>query len=125
MSATHLWAAPAVLAGLLVGAPAIDKAGPGFLGVQVRVGPNGNGIEIVAVISGGPAEKAGLKAGDLITQLDGEAVGAVPDFVKSIGSHKAGDKVKLQFLRDGKSDEMTVTLGEIPKDLNKDPPKDK
>ena len=125
MSATHLWAAPAVLAGFLVGAPAIEKAGPGFLGVQVRVGPNGNAIEVVKPIEGGPAEKAGLKAGDLITQLDGEAVGGVQELVKSIGSHKAGDKVKLQFVRDGKAEEINVTLGEIPKDLIKDPPKDK
>jgi S1-C subfamily serine protease len=125
MSATHLLAAPAVLAGLLVGAPAIEKAGPGFLGVQVRVGPTGNGIEVVKLIEGCPAEKAGLKAGDLITQLDGEAVGGVQEFVKSISSRKAGDKVKLQISRDGKTDEINVTLGEVPKDLIKDPPKDK
>jgi S1-C subfamily serine protease len=126
MSATHVLAAPALLSALLVGAPAIEKAGPGFLGVQIRLGLNGNGLEIVKVIEGAAADKAGLKAGDLITQVDGEAVGPLQDFVKMIGGHKAGDKLKVTIFRDGTTEDVKVVLGEAPKEPPKeDPPKDK
>jgi S1-C subfamily serine protease len=126
MSATHFFTAPALVSALLVGAPAIEKPGPGFLGVQIRQGLNGNGLELVRVIEGAAADKAGLKAGDLITQLDGDAVPPLQDFVKAIGGHKAGDKLKLTIFRDGKEEEIKVVLGEVPKESPKDePPKDK
>jgi S1-C subfamily serine protease len=126
MFATQFLAAPALVSALLLGAPAIEKAGPGFLGVQIRHGLNGNGLEVVRVIEGAAADKAGLKAGDLITQLDGEAVPPLQDFVKTINGHKAGDKVKLTIFRDGKTEDIKVVLGEVPKDLPKeDPPKGK
>ncbi len=126
MFATQLLAAPALISAMLVGAPAIEKAGPGFLGVQIRLGLNGNGLEVVKVIEGAAADKAGLKAGDLITEVDGEAVGPLQEFVKMIGGHKAGDKLKVTIFRDGNTEDVTVVLGEAPKELPKvEPPKDK
>ena len=124
MSATQLLAAPALISALVIAAPAIEKPGPGFLGVQIRQGPNGGGLEVVRVVEGAAADKAGLKAGDVIMQFEGEAVGTAPEFVKVVGARKAGDKVKLQISRVGRTEDVKVVLGEVPKDLPKDPPKD-
>jgi serine protease Do len=94
--------------------------------VQIRQGQNGNGIEVVRVIEGAAADKAGLKAGDLITLIDGEAAPPLKDFVKTINERKAGDKVKLTIFRDGKTEDIKVVLGEAPKEPPKeDPPKEK
>jgi S1-C subfamily serine protease len=67
-----------------------------------------------AVVSGGPAAKAGLKAGDIITAVDGTALdGAHPlDLVMS--QHAPGDTVSLDVLRDGQTIKLSVTLGTRP-----------
>jgi S1-C subfamily serine protease len=114
MSVMLRWATPAVLAMLLVtAARAEDK--PGFLGVQLKADDNGK-IQITGLVEDGPAGKAGLKADDVIVKLDGKDVGEVAEFVKAIKAHKAGDKITLQVLRDGKEMEIKITLGEAPPD---------
>jgi S1-C subfamily serine protease len=87
------------------------KAWAANLGVQIRVDPQERGILIQEVVYKSPAEDAGLKPNDVITKLDGNAVLALADFVKAIREHKAGDKIKLDILRDGKEQKITVTLG--------------
>jgi S1-C subfamily serine protease len=114
MSAMIRWAAPVALAMLLVtAARAEDK--PGFLGVKLKADDNGK-IQIEGLVDDSPAGKAGLKADDVIVKLDGKDVSGLEDFVKAIKAHKAGDKITLQVLRDGKEMEIKVTLGEAPPD---------
>lgn len=75
-----------------------------------------SGIKVVEVPEGGPAEKAGLKAGDVITAIDGRAVDSpqeVPGIVQAAG---AGAKLKVDVLRDGKKQTLEVTLGRHPLD---------
>ncbi|MFI1885025.1 S1C family serine protease [Streptomyces jumonjinensis] len=65
-----------------------------------------------AVTPDGPAAKAGLKAGDVITEFNGKPVDSGPTLIGEIWNHKPGDKVELTYERDGKAKTVTVTLGE-------------
>ncbi|MFJ8742702.1 trypsin-like peptidase domain-containing protein [Embleya sp. NPDC127516] len=80
----------------------------------------GTGAQIVAqntngqdpVTANGPAAKAGLKAGDVITRLNNRAIGSYEDLFSEIWSHRPGDKVKVTYQRDGKEATTEVTLGQ-------------
>ncbi|MFF4650348.1 S1C family serine protease [Streptomyces sp. NPDC001380] len=81
---------------------------------------NGDGAQIMpsdvqgtpAVTPGGPADKAGLKPGDVITRLDGVPIDSGPTLVSEIWSHRPGEKVEVVYTRDGQSRTTTITLGE-------------
>lgn len=66
------------------------------------------------VSAGGPAAKAGIQAGDVITQIDGHKIEYGADVVDYVSSLSIGTKVKLTELRGGKTMNTTVTLGELP-----------
>ncbi|MGW7450255.1 S1C family serine protease [Streptomyces sp. NPDC054787] len=59
----------------------------------------------------GPAGKAGLKPGDVITEFGGKPVDSGPTLISLIWTHKPGDTVKLTYLRDGKPTTVDITLG--------------
>jgi serine protease Do len=67
-----------------------------------------------AVVAGGPAERAGLQAGDVIVAVDGAAVDATHDLSTLIVPHEPGDKVTLTINRGGATKELSVTLGTLP-----------
>ncbi|MBW8799619.1 MAG: trypsin-like peptidase domain-containing protein [Streptomyces sp.] len=64
-----------------------------------------------AVESGGPADKAGLKPGDVITKLDDRVIDSGPTLIGEIWTHKPGDKVQITYKRGGSEHTVTVTLG--------------
>ncbi|WP_413800293.1 S1C family serine protease [Streptomyces iranensis] len=64
-----------------------------------------------AVVPGGPADKAGLKSGDVITKLDDTAIDSGPTLISEIWTHQPGDKVTLTYKRGGKVSKADVTLG--------------
>ncbi|MEH0471376.1 S1C family serine protease [Streptomyces hayashii] len=64
-----------------------------------------------AVESGGPADRAGLKPGDVITKLDGLVIDSGPTLIGEIWTHKPGDKVTITYERSGKSHTVDLTLG--------------
>jgi serine protease Do len=66
------------------------------------------------VSAGGPAAKAGVQAGDVITQIDGRKIEYGADVVDYVSSQAIGAKVKLTVLRGGKPIVATVSLGELP-----------
>lgn len=120
-----------------------DKSGSAYLGVQYRQPfesnggtvspgqgaprfrfgvPNGvSGLVVNSVVSGGPADKAGIKAGDVVTKLDGNAVTNANDFVTAVGAKKVGDTVTLSITHQGstQSSDVIVTLGENPQSAGK------
>lgn len=65
-----------------------------------------------AVTKDGPAARAGLKAGDVITKFNDTVVDSGPTLIGEIWTHKPGDKVTLTYKRDGKTSTVEVTLGE-------------
>ncbi|MBS0197783.1 MAG: trypsin-like peptidase domain-containing protein [Planctomycetes bacterium] len=70
------------------------------------------GVTIDDVIDDGPAEKAGLKVGDLVLNIDGEAVTDGGTMSSIISAREPGQQVSLDIWRDGKTMELSVTLGE-------------
>ncbi len=71
------------------------------------------GAYIQEVVKDSPAEKAGVKAGDIVTKIDGQKVAGEDTTVsKTISSKKVGDKMELTIWRDGKEIKINVTLGE-------------
>lgn len=85
-----------------------------YLGVTVRDNANGTGAQIGTVRDGSPAAKAGLKAGDIITAIDGTAVTDASQLTGAIGTHRPGDKVTLTVKRNGSTFKIDVTLGTRP-----------
>ncbi|MFG2694705.1 trypsin-like peptidase domain-containing protein [Kitasatospora sp. NPDC048407] len=91
-----------------------------ILGVLRNDDYRGDGAQIAtapvrdtpAVTPGGPADQAGLKAGDVITKLGGISIDSGPTLVSEIWTHKPGEKVEVEYTRDGKAAKTTVTLGE-------------
>jgi putative serine protease PepD len=83
-----------------------------FLGVRVSDGNGGARIE--EVTSGGPAAKAGLRVGDLVTKANGEPVRSAAELSGAVASHQPGDELKLQVTRDGKERTVTAELGTRP-----------
>jgi serine protease Do len=71
------------------------------------------GALVQGVESGGPADKAGIEAGDIITQVDGKAVDRSGDLPRIVGATKPGAKTTLQVFRRGASREFTVTVAEF------------
>ncbi len=67
-----------------------------------------------AVVPGSPADKAGLKSGDIITKVDGQVIDSNHSLTSVIANYKPGDKVTLTIIRGGKTQTVTVTLGTVP-----------
>ncbi len=91
----------------------------GSIGIEFSAEPNpaiariyGSGVTVSNVISGSPADEAGLKIGDTITSVDGRDVKTGDDLVADIASRKPGSKAKLAFVRNGKKQETTVTIAD-------------
>ncbi|HKF49747.1 MAG TPA: trypsin-like peptidase domain-containing protein [Terracidiphilus sp.] len=93
----------------------------GSIGIQFKQGLSGavnriynfkNGVLVQAVQPGGPADKSGLKPGDIITTIDGRQIKDGDDLVNEIASRHPGSSIRLGFLRDGKTQDATVTIGD-------------
>ncbi|MDY6013251.1 S1C family serine protease [Clostridium sp.] len=68
------------------------------------------GIYVVEVVSFSPAEKAGIKSGDVITYFDGKRVKTLEEVNKIKNTKNAGDKVSVKVVRDGKTKTLELTL---------------
>lgn len=87
------------------------KAEHGTLGVSASASTGDTAGALVAqVTSGSAAEKAGLKAGDLITKIDDRPIGSVEELIVAVRSNAPGDKVEITYIRDGKESTVSATL---------------
>jgi len=75
-------------------------------GAYVHVDGNGSPIA-----SGSPAAQSGLQDGDIITKINDQAIGSAGSLSSIIGQYRPGDKITLTYLRDGKEQTATITLG--------------
>ena len=85
-----------------------------YLGITIGDGASGCGAQVSAVKAGSPAASAGLKAGDVITAIDGNAVATADDLTAKVSAHQPGDKVTLTVTRNGSTLKIDVTLGTRP-----------
>jgi serine protease Do len=97
---------------------------PGWMGAQIQtVTPdlasglgvdNLHGAIVANVQKNGPAAKAGLTSGDVITSVSGEPIKSANELTKKVHEMAPGSSVKLGMLRNGKENSVTVTLGQMP-----------
>ena len=87
-----------------------------YLGVSTGAAPNG-GAQVGDVTAGGPAAAAGIRAGDVITEVDGNQVRDPEDVAQAIENDKPGDKVDVKVQRGGSEQTIEVTLGQRPEQL--------
>ena len=85
-----------------------------LLGVSVDSTFTGVGAKIAnvphAILPGGPAEKAGLRIGDIILELDGKAIANSDELVVAVRSHNVGDRVTVKFQRGTVIKTVSLTL---------------
>lgn len=96
----------------------------GWLGVTVQnlsddlvkyFGLSGKeGVLVAGVLKGGPAEKSGIKSGDVITRFNNVPVNSVKELVSMVGKAPAGKKAKVMLMRDKKQLVLDVVVGERP-----------
>jgi len=79
------------------------------IGANVKDGSGG--VELTSVEGGGPAARAGLRRGDLITKIDGTKVTAMEELIVSIRTRRPGQKVVLDYERGSRPKQARVTLG--------------
>ena len=93
----------------------------GSIGIEFREGLSSavnrvygfkNGVLVQEVQNGGPADKAGLKPGDIITTVDGRGIKDGDDLVNEIASRRPGSSIRLGYIRDGQQQDTTVTVGD-------------
>lgn len=75
-------------------------------GAYVHANGSGN-----PVVSNSPADKAGLKSGDILTKINDETIGTQGSLASILGEYRPGDKIAITYLRDGKEQTASVTLG--------------
>ena len=82
--------------------------------------PEVEGVIVNGVVEGSPADRAGIKVGDIVTRLSGEPVAAekdedIGDFQRRVAGMEVGEKVEMEVFRAGKSRRLSATLGSQPK----------
>jgi serine protease Do len=85
----------------------------GLPGAVNRVYGFKTGVLVQQVVHGGPADKAGLKGGDIITSVDGRSIKDGDDLVNEITSRRPGSSIRLGYQRDGKQMDTTATIGDL------------
>lgn len=98
----------------------------GWLGIEVRtldpelaaqIGSKAKkGVAIAGIVRDGPAQRAGLEAGDILTQVEGKAVDNAGQATNMIAGFKPGTNIKVLVQRDNKEVELKVKIGERPSD---------
>ena len=82
-----------------------------IIGVSLDQSYQGDGARVQEVTPGGPSEAAGLEAGDIIVEFDGQPVTDATALIVDIRSKQPGDEVSLTVQRDGSTQDLTLTLG--------------
>jgi putative serine protease PepD len=96
--------------------PQTPGAAPGatsgvFLGVATTDATGNAGAQIATVAPGSPADQSGLKAGDVVTAVDGQSVTSAAQLAQQVRAHQPGDQVTVTYTRNGASAQATVKLG--------------
>ena len=85
------------------------------LAESLNIPLNTSGVLISGVLTSGPADKAGMKPGDVLTQVNGQKVNDVVTLLNRIAQSNPGDEAKINLLRKGKEMSLKVQVGKRPK----------
>jgi serine protease Do len=98
----------------------------GWLGIRIQplteeLAPSfgakeGDGVLVADVMQDSPAEKGGLKPGDVILEFEGQKTAEVPDLQRIVAITPPGQSAKMTVLREGKRETLDIKLGEMPAD---------
>jgi putative serine protease PepD len=80
----------------------------------IRIEDVTDGARITQVVKGSPAEKAGLKSGDVITSFEGKPITSADDITAAVSGAKSGETVQVTVKRGGSTKHVSVTLGVQP-----------
>ena len=90
------------------------KATYPVMGISVDMNYSGEGALIAksaqAIMPGGPAAKAGLKSGDIITEIGGRAITSPEELIVAVRAHNVGDTVIVKYKRGNSTGSVTLTL---------------
>jgi putative serine protease PepD len=89
-----------------------QKVSHPYIGIGVGDADNNSGATVASVVSGAPADKAGLKQGDVITKANTTDIHNSNDLLNVVQSAKVGDTLRLTVTRGGSTQDITVTVGE-------------
>lgn len=76
----------------------------------------GDGLAVLRTVDGGPMDKAGISAGDLLLEIDGQPVKTLLKLKEIIDSHQAGDTLEVVYERQGRRGTAKVTLVNVPEE---------
>lgn len=88
-----------------------QQSGPWFGGFAED---DESGVKILQLTPDGPASKSGLQANDILTKFDGNDAKSWEEIIGIIGSKKAGDKIKVSYVRNGETKELELVLEDRP-----------
>ncbi len=87
------------------------KASLGILVEATAKDAEQQGVRVRQVLPDGPAAKAGMQTGDIITRADNRGIEDYDDLINALAQHKPGDQLNFQVVRDGQAKTLQVTLG--------------
>ena len=91
------------------------QPGPVTRDVAAQLGlDRARGVVVLEVVEGGPAAEAGLRPGDVIVGMDDATIDTVEDLFGELRQRRPGTQARVTYIRDGRSQEATVTLAESP-----------
>jgi putative serine protease PepD len=106
-----------LIAPQLISTGKVSQSGRAALGIAahtlVTTAGESAGVAVVSVSAGGPAADAGLRAGDVITKVDGQATPTLASLTALLATLKPGQKVSVNYTRGGAQQTTDVTLGSI------------
>lgn len=85
-----------------------------WLGVLLGATDDGNGVRLEQILPDGPADKAGLRSGDILKKKDGERINSVGQFIRDIDAAEPGESITLIVQRGNETMTQQVALGENP-----------
>lgn len=77
--------------------------------------PQRDGVIIAGIVKDGPADKAGLKVGDILLKLDNEKIRDTTQMLNQIAAYAPGEKKSVELLREGKNQTISIEIGVRPK----------
>jgi serine protease DegQ len=94
------------------------KVSRGYIGVEPRDAPDGDGSLIAGVLRGGPADQAGMKPGDIVMAVNEKPIRNMTELMQTVAQVLPGTRAKIKVMRNGRSTELVVTVIERPNNNN-------